>query len=405
MAKNETRQNIHRDPLNPKSHVDSGYEGDSTSDTFLIPPVGIEDCDMALFRLFDKDIGFSIRIVEAANKEIQIKKPYVIFATGERFAIAKKLRPPRDRNNTLMLPAISIRRTSIEQTSSDITGRGINQFTGNLIIKRRLAKEDRDYQNFINKLGFKNLQNSFSTERKTGEFQHELDVTDGGLLDSKTSLNNIWEIITAPQPQFFTATYEVVFWTSFTQHMNYLIETYISSFLPNDRIHKLVTDKGYWFVAYTQDQFANQENIDDFTEDERILRYSFNVQVKGYIFAPQHPTNAVPIRRWISSPTVVFDVSQYSTEILEKEHLNRPSQTVKDDPSNFSLTDIQADPKEKQTSTTLGKYAVRKNIIDPLTGKKTTRYVSILESNQKKGETVYKASDLKTLEEFIKTLK
>lgn len=405
MADNVTRQTIPRNPLNPEPHVDSGYEGDDTSDTFLIPPVGIEDADMALFRLFDKDIGFTVRVVEAANKEIQIKKPYVIFATGERFAIAKKLRPPRDRNNTLMLPAISIRRTSIEQTSADITGRGINQFTGNLVIKRRLEKSDRDYQNFINKLGFENLQNSFSTRRETGEHQNDVDVLQGGLLEKRVSLNNVWEIITVPQPQFFTATYEVVFWTSFTQHMNYLIETFISSFLPNDRIHKLVTDKGYWFLAYTQDQFANQENIDDFTEDERILRYSFNVQVRGYIFAPQHPTNAVPVRRWISSPTVVFDVRKYSTELLEKEHLNRPPQINKDNPDAFVLTDIQLDPKEKQTPTTLERYAVRKNIIDPLTGKKKTRYVSILESNEKKGETVYRASDVETLEEFIKTLK
>lgn len=405
MAKNETRQNIQRDPNNPQPHVDSGYEGDDTSDTFLIPPVGIEDADMALFRLFDKDIGFTTRVVEAANKEIQIKKPYVIFATGERFAIAKKLRPPRDRNNTLMLPAISIRRTSIEQTSADITGRGINQFSGNLVIKRRLEKGDRDYQNFINKLGFKNLQNTFSTTRETGQHKKDRDVIEGGLLDTRVGLNNMWEVITVPQPQFFTATYEVIFWTSFTQHMNYLIETYMSSFLPNDRIHKLVTDKGYWFLAYTQEQFANQENIDDFTEDERILRYSFNVQVRGYVFAPQHSTNAVPVRRWISAPTVVFEVLKYSTEVVEKEHLRRPPQIVKNKPESFVLTDIELDPKTKQTPTTLERYAVRKDIIDPLTGKKKSRYVSILESNEKKGETIYRASDVETLEEFIKTLK
>lgn len=405
MSRNETRQNIPRDPRNPEPHVDSGYEGDDTSDTFLIPPVGIEDADMALFRLFDKDVGFTVRLVEAANKEIQIKKPFVIFATGERFVLAKRLRPPRDRNNTLMLPAISIRRTSIEQTSADITGRGINQFSGNLVVKRRLEKGDRDYQNFINKLGFQNLRNNFSTERNTGANKNDLSVKQGGLLETRTSLNNMWEIITVPQPQFFTATYEVIFWTSFTQHMNYMIETFISSFLPNDRIHKLVTDKGYWFLAYTQDQFGNQENIDDFTDDERILRYSFNVQVRGYIFAPQHPTNAVPVRRWISSPTVVFDVSSYSTEVLGKEHLNRPPQKDPDDPTKFTLTDIELNPKTKQTPTTNERFAVRKDIIDPLTGKKRRRYVSILESNEKKGETVYRASDVETLEEFIKTLK
>lgn len=401
---NVTRQNIDRDPRNPEPHVNSGYE-DSPTESFTIPPVGIEDADMALFKLFDKDIGFTVRVVESANKDIQIKKPFVIFATGERFALAKRLRPPRDRNNTLMLPAISIRRTSIEQSSADITGRGINQFSGNLTIKRRLDDSDRDYQNLINKLGFKNLVSVPTTERNTGQFKNDVSVEQGGLLESRTGANNVWEIISAPQPQFFTATYEVVFWTSFTQHMNYMIETYISSFLPNDRVHKLVTDKGYWFLAYTQEQFANQENIDDFTEDERILRYSFSVQVRGYIFAPQYPTNAVPIRRWVYSPDVVFDVSEYNTEILEKKHLDRPPQKNLDAPENFALTDINQDPKTKQTPITNERYAVKKNVIDPLTGKQKTRYVSILQSNEKKGETVYRASDVKALEEFLKTLR
>lgn len=405
MARNETRQTIPRDPRNPEDHVDSGYEGDSTSDSFLIPPCGIEDADMALFRLFDRDIGFTIRLVEAGNKQIQIKKPFVIFATGERFALAKRLRPPRDRNNTLMLPAISMRRTSIDQTSDDITGRGINQFSGPLTIKRRLEEGDRDYQNLINKLGFKHLSSMPTTGRKTGEKSGETAVLQGGLLETRTSNNNMWEIITIPQPQFFTASYEVVFWTSFTQHLNYMIETYISSFLPNDRIHKLVTDKGYWFLARTDDIFSNQENIDDFTEDERILRYSFNVAVRGYILAAQHPTNAVPVRRWISSPTVSFDVRTFSTEVFEKKHLDRPPQSNPKSAGSFALTDIDRDPTKKQTPTTDERYVVRKDVVDPRTGNKRTRYVSILESNEKKGETVYRASDIETLEQFIKSLK
>jgi hypothetical protein len=405
--RNETRQTIIRDPNNPEPHVDSGYEGDDTSDSFTIPPVGIEDADMALFNLFNKDIGFTIRQVEAANKRVQIKKPYVIFATGERFAIAKKLRPPRDKNSQVMLPAISIRRTSIEQTNDDITGRGMNQFSGNIIIKRRLEKGDKDYQNLINKFGFKNLQQPPSSGRNSGirEEENSLDAQSGGLLAPKLG-NNMFEIITAPQPQFFTAVYEVAFWTNFTQHMNYLIETYFASFLPNDRIHKLVTPKGYWFLAHTDENVINQENIDDFTEDERVLRYSFNVKVRGYIFAPQHSTNAVPIRRYVSSPTVVFDVREHKTQIMERKHLNRPPQLdEKDKDAKFVLTDIERDPSTKQNDTTDGRFAVRKDVFNPRTGRIEKSFVSILERNEATGETVYRASDVKTLEEFIKTLK
>lgn len=403
---NVTRQNIPQDPRNPKDHLDSGYENQPSLD-FTIPPVGIEDIDIAIHRLFDKTIGFNTFIMSANKGPQNIKKPYVIFATGERFALAKRLKPPRDKNKVLILPAISIRRTAIEQSKDDITSRGLNGKTGVLTIKRKLSPEDRDYQNLVNKQGLKHMQNVLSglptTNRPTGDDKGELEVVQGGLLQDRLSANNIYEIITIPQPQFFTAKYEVVFWTNYTQHMTYLIQTYMTSFLPQFRGHKLETDKGYWFLAYTEDTFNNGENIDQFEGEERLIKYTFNITVKGYLLAAQAPTDAVPVRRWISCPNIVFDVA-IAGDIQPKEHLERPPQkdTVHE---GFSLTDINISPEMKQTPTTQQKYAVNKIIIDPLTGKKRKKYVSILDTNQKKGETVFAASDIETLEEYLMSSK
>lgn len=399
---NVTRQNIPQDPRNPKDHLDSGYENQPSLD-FTIPPVGIEDIDIAIHRLFDKTIGFNTFIMSANKGPQNIKKPYVIFATGERFALAKRLKPPRDKNKVLILPAISIRRTSIEQTSEDLTGRGMNQHTGVITIKRKLSPEDRDYQNLINKQGLKHLQNVLSglptSTRPTGADANIIEVVQGGLLENRLSANNIYEIITIPQPQFFTAKYEVVFWTNYTQHMTYLIQTYMTSFLPQFRGHKLETDKGYWFLAYTEDAFSNGENIDQFEGEERLIKYTFNINVKGYLLVAQAPTNAVPVRRWISAPNIVFDVS-VAGDIQPKNHLERPP--IKDTPHDgFTLTDIEIDPVTKQTPTVQQKFVVNKTLIDVSTGKKRKKYVSILDTNQKKGETAFAASDIETLEEYL----
>jgi len=399
---NVTRQNIPQDPRNPKDHLDSGYENSPSLD-FTIPPVGIEDIDIAIHRLFDKTIGFNTYMVSANKGPQNIKKPYVIFATGERFALAKRLKPPRDKNKVLILPAISIRRTSIEQTPDDIYTRGMNARTGVITIKRQLSPEDRDYQNLVNKQGLKNLQNILSglptSSRPTGDDANTLEVTQGGLLENRISANNIYEIITIPQPQFFTAKYEVVFWTNYTQHMTYLMQTYMTSFLPQFRGHKLETDKGYWFLAYTEDSFSNGENIDQFEGEERLIKYTFNIAVKGYLLVAQAPTNAVPVRRWISCPNIVFDVA-IAGDIQPKDHLERPPQkdTVH---SGFTLTDINTAPETTQTPTTQQRFAVNKTLFDPLTGKKRHKYVSILDTNQKKGETVFAASDIETLEEYL----
>lgn len=407
MAENKTRYNINRDQINSQPHVDSGYEGDDTSDDFSIPPVGLEDADIALFKLFDRDLGFTQKVVEAANKKTQIKKPFVIFATGERFALAKRMMPPRDRNKKILLPAISIRRTGVEQTADDITGRGMNQFSGNIMIKRRLNEQDKDYQNLINKFGFKHLQglpDLPESDRRQGDVKNKEEIKEGGLLTNNFG-RNIWEVISVPQPQFFTSTYEVTFWTSYVQHMNYMIETFMSSFLPNDRIHKLVTDKGYWFIAYTEESFQNAGNMDDFQKEERLIRYTINMKVKGYIFAPQHPTNRVPVRRWISSPEIHFDFQEGDPNYISNtDYINDPINTGIDKENQFALADIERDPEQKQQPTFNDQVAFEKVLTDPITGKKRIKTVKPVERNEKQGETVFRASDFETLEEAIQEL-
>lgn len=395
MSDNVTRQTIPNDPRNPEDHLNSGYE-DGTSDEFTIPPCGIADADGALKKLFFEDIGFTHKANFGPNKDITLKKPLIIFATGERWAQAKRLRPPRDRNSNLLLPAISIRRTSFEQTRDDITGRGINQTTGNLVIKRRLNEHDRDYQNLINKLAMKNLQNLPDSRRGQGEEGGTIETKQGGVLEPRLG-NNVWEIISIPQPQFFTTSYEIVFWTSYTVHMNELIEKFVSSYLPQDRMFKLQTDKGYWFMAYVDEALQSADNFDDFKDSERLIRYNINMRVKGYILAPQGPTDQVPVRRWVSNPNISFDVSEYTEDLHEKKTIDR----IQEDGNSFALTDIERDPATRQTPTFKEKLASKKVILQQGSGKKRTKYVSILESNEKKGETVYRASDLKALEEFL----
>lgn len=397
-SENKTRQTINRKPTDATDHLDSGFEG-QPSETFTIPPCGIEDVDISLFKLFNEDIGFRDKSFYSGDKPLSIQKPLVIFATGEKFALAKKLRPPRDKQNkTLLLPAISIRRTSLTQTSEDITGRGINQFTGILTIKRKLDQSDQGYQNLINKILLQNMDLP-ETNRQKGGSAGNIDLTNGALLTPDLG-NNIFEVITIPQPQFFTATYEVVFWTNYAQHMNYLIETYITSFLPQGRSHKLTTDKGYWFMADTEDTITSQENFDDFTEEERIVKYTFGITVKGYILAPDYETNQVPVRRHISSPIISFDGFSNDNP-MEKNRLDEQAFQNK---NKFVLNDISQNPNTAQEPTTNKKYVYNKTVYNPKTGKHVKKIITARETGQKNGETIYLATDKESLADFIKSL-
>lgn len=396
-----TRFDIERDDRNPVDHLPTGYEGSSPSN-YTIPSCEIEDVDVALHTLFDQHIGFKNAIIpDGENGPLNINKPYVIFATGERFALAKKLRPPRDKSKQLMLPAISVRRKSITQTSEDITGRGMNQFTGDLVVRRRLGAEDRDYQSLLNKLAIEQLNpgNATST-RPQGQFGPSQDVgtSQGTLLDPKLG-NNVWEIISIPQPQFYTATYEVTFWTTHTLHMNYLIMTLLSAQLPQGKTFRLNTPKGYWFIATIADEVSSTDNLDDFKEEKRIIRYTFQVSVKAFILATNGPGNPVPIRRSISATEISFELLVPPGQVQSPQGPRRPKN------DGFALTDIEADPTTAQTPTTNERLLVDKKIFNPVTGRTETKYVKILEANQKKGETVYYASGFESLDEFLASIK
>jgi hypothetical protein len=399
--RNSTRFDIERDDRNPQDHLSSGYQDPSPTD-YTIPSCEIEDVDVALHALFDKHIGFrTTTIPDGENGPLNINKPYVIFATGERFALIKKLRPPRDKSKQLMLPAISIRRKSIAQTPEDLTGRGMNQFTGDIVIRRRLSSQDRDYQNLLNKLAIDNLNpEGPSSTRTQGAYGPNQDVgtAQGALLDPKLG-NNVWEIISIPQPQFYTATYEVTFWTTHTLHMNYLIMTLLAAQLPQGKMFRLNTPKGYWFIATIADEVSSADNFDEFKEEKRIIRYTFQVTVKSFLLAPNGPGVPVPVRRTLSATEIAFELEIPPSQVQAPQGPKRLSDV------GFTLTDIEADPQTSQTPTTDQRLLVQKTVYNPTTGKMESKYAKVLQTNQKQGETVYYASGFQSLEEFIATIK
>jgi len=276
-AKSQSRFNVPGLP--------SGYQSQSTPDDLTIPAVGIEDVDAALFKLFNEEIPFAI------NSNESLKRPPVIFFAGEKWALNKKLRALRDRNNSLILPLITCVRTTIMQSSDkDIAGRGINQQTGEIVIHRRLDKTDRNYQNLVNNTLVANY------EYQAFNMLSNLD-------------NNIFETIVVPAPQFFTAVYEFTLWTQYTSQMTQLLEQLIASQLPQGNSWRLDTAKGYWFVATVDSNtYTADTNTDDFSQSERVVKYKFTMSVPGYIFASRVPGAPVPLKRYVSSPSIDFSL-------------------------------------------------------------------------------------------------
>lgn len=363
-----------------------------------IPPVGIEDVDVALFKLFENEIKLQV-----GGDNSDFKKVPVIFATGEKWALLKKKKTLRDKNNSLILPLLTIARNTVSQDlSSDIAGRGINQQTGEIIIRRRLDKSDRGYQNLINRFLLKNQKNvatkpeldhvdgQLLTDRLIGKDSYDSTVQDGAWL-ADIKKNNIYETIVVPSPQFCNLNYEVTMWTQYTQHMNQLLEQIISSFLPQGNAWKLNTSKGYWFIATVDNNsYSPETNFEEIGQQERIIKYKFNITVKAYIFAPQYAGNGIPVKRYVSSPIITFDTTLEPNKGLNSSISLKQDPFLGSDDPTLPLNDEKNSRNDQRRSGTTLYHPTSDPMTaeDPATSNRSSQHAQRLYSKSDDGRTV-----------------
>lgn len=380
--------------------LDAPYEGEVPED-FEFPQAGIETADRALFDMFDKKLPFQVKV-----KDQEINVP-VVFSTGERFALTRRRKPIRDRNNTIILPIISIHRTGLD-TSPTQGGYGTPisfREQQSYVVRKRLDSKDRNYQNIVNKMGLKNQHNVSSRGNFARADFFPGNIAKAGRIASRRNLknlsykddpsgdllrdelgNNIFEIISIPYPTFVTLNYEITFWTQYMQTMNQLLEVMFAQFSGQGYEFKIESPEGYEYVAYLKSPLNSQDNFSDFSSDERVIKYTFNMTIPAYTIATQQPGMPSPFRKTYSAPQIEFGYVQISTDVKAVGD----SPVGSHDPNKFILNDVKnLDNKgEQPVMRGQGSERLLEKIIDPFTGKETKRYVPVLTRHQRSGETV-----------------
>lgn len=359
--------------------VPSGYGEKNISDDIKVPSCTIEDVDYALFSLFDKELNLNVKDSTTGKH----KKPPVIFSSGERWALIKNNKLLRDRSGAIILPIITIQRSGITQSNDDITGRGINQNTGELVIYKKLSDEDINYQNLLNNQKIPN-QGSVTTER--------IDNKKYNSLLNNNKLNNIFEVITIPSPQFYTIKYTVTVWTQYLQQLNNIIEQLIAAYLPvGARTYKITTKKGYWFLAKVQEDFKDETNFTDMSDNERLIKSSFEIIVSAYFISGNDiPGIPNPVRRFISAPKITFNIGDSTTaDISNVEISDQQNIDLGNDPNNsFTLSDPDVGYVETFENLTKDAYSIG-YIKNPMSNLDEAQYVKVVTKNAKSGETIY----------------
>lgn len=383
----------------------TGYEGANIPTDFHIPALGIKDIDLAMVRLFGKDNRIMIGSRDPDNLERYEKPVPVVFASGERFAMRDpKTNPIRDKSGALILPIIAIRRTGINQAKVNDFGSASGQDTGDFVIKKRLSEKDPLWQNLINKLGLKNQDNVSSqkhylsqvnrTGNKTGTLTTRRDFginIDDGILGQ--TQKNIYEIITIPFPMRYMLTYEMTIWTSFQSHMTEILEKIMTNYDGQARAYNLRLDKGYYVVAYFDDEIQANDNLEEFTDEQRVHKYVFNIKVPTFLAANQNGGDMVPFRRYLSAPQVSFDITDGIFEQLPDE-----GAAPTGDPDDFLLDNLENLDNRGRPIERLKPYFKREIIKNPFTGDDEVSLVKVKQRNARVGETVLSARELAKFE-------
>jgi len=212
--------------------------------------VNILSIDKAVYDWFDKKHPTIIKG----------RKVPILFGSWERFAQMQgnkeddSLNNLRDHKGMLKLPIISIRRGDIEPNSQRY--RAVNQDGDpGIYISKRIAKSSFD----------KNRRIPFSQ------------LTDGGHND--TSEEPVYEIQKLPYPDFIDVPYTVTFWSSYIKDSNVFTDKIWGQYFLDDMEYK-----GYFFYASIMNS-TNNNNEQDFSSQERIIRTTYNLKLEAYLIS------------------------------------------------------------------------------------------------------------------------
>lgn len=231
---------------------------------YELKTVGIEDVDAAVYDYFSKKLAIT---VDAGENR---RKVEIIYVGGERWKQARKSKF-RDENGTLILPIISIDRIDIDRTRGfGGMAQEVPQITISNIIHPKTG----------------NMQNLLKTRRENRNYTFQ------------RSTKVVREYLTIPFPDFATIHYKIEIWTQFQTQMNEILEKiwysyeHMDSFvMPVDydgENGNLPEGKGYYFVGFRDGNVMPQSNTEDFTDQERILKYVYNIRTPAYfILAPK----------------------------------------------------------------------------------------------------------------------
>ena len=178
----------------------------------------------------------------------------VIYCTSERWAKMQKEKGYRDEKGTLILPLISIRRTTPSNNKERYVAHGSET---NITLVKRISTTPQGEEKQTALVGNRIPDSEY------------LNVAD----------NTVYEVVQIPFPSFVNLDYDVIVWSSYISHQNLEHENIFKEF-QGGRQWFYIDD--YYFFGMLEN-ITDQSNLDDFSDTEKIIKYNFKLSVQAYL--------------------------------------------------------------------------------------------------------------------------
>jgi len=226
----------------------------------------LEDVDFAVYKFVDEVMNIQV----STNKGF--KKTPVIWSGSERAHNIKDDDINRDSSGMIILPVISIERTSVKK---DEDSRVIpyskldpvNDLKGGFLTVNRVIQQDKT-RNFANSDALRRAgQNNFPLYKK----------------DKNGKV--VYETITIPIPVYVTVGYKIVLRTEYQEQMNDLLTPFIR--VSNGHKRVTVEHNSNQYEAFFEEDYAMDNNISAYETNERKYETSIGLNVFGYLIGDE----------------------------------------------------------------------------------------------------------------------
>ena len=227
----------------------------------------------------DKKIHFEVSTIETIDKSVLnfveslglstmtnkgFKPVPVVWGTAERAYQVKKNKEIRDSQGLLVLPIISIRRSSFTKNSASP---GV--FQGNV----PETSDDKGGSLSVSRVLY---------QQKTLKFANADALKQYGQKNFPgANPKVVYRTVTVPMPVNVEVMYEITLRTEYQQQMNDLMTPFATR--PGTVNFVSLTEKDHRYEGFLQPDYSSSDNLADFSSDERKFETKISLKVIGYI--------------------------------------------------------------------------------------------------------------------------